>query len=282
MTSRRAALVAAVLLAPAVWIAGPAGAQACQPKSAELALEELLDIAADGSPLEDRARLIADEQDARNAFESAETIRRIEELAHANDLAFDCTRRRYVPAQRPDPREAIANDQEPVDDGPDGRTAPAVAPKPGTTGGSTSPSVGGTTGQPGTVSGTAAPGDGGSGTGSSGTPADPLASPDVDGAADPDAAPSGSAAGSAGGGRRPGSGRGGRSGGDTAAVQAGDEDIAAPGEARLTGAGAVAVVESGSSGTARTLLAATAAAAVTGMLGALAMRRRRQQATPMA
>ena len=270
MTSRRAALVAAALFAPAAWIAGPAHAQACQPKSAELALEELLDIAADGSPLEDQARRIANEQDARNAFESAETVRRIEELAHANDLAFDCTRRRYVPVQRPDPREAIANDQEPADEGPDGRTAPAVAPKPGANGGSASLPAGGSTGQPGAVSGTAAPGPGGSGSVSTGTAADPGSEPAAaaDGLDAPDAAPSGSAAGRGGGG-------GSRSGGDTVAVQAGAEDIAAPGEVPRIDAGTVAVVESGSSGAARTALGATAAA-IAGIVGALAMRRRRQ------
>lgn len=119
MRSRLAVPVAALLGACAL-VVPQAAAQTCGPPSAEHAFEELLDIAADDSPLEDEAWRIADEQEGRKVFETPETLRMIDELARSNDLTYDCAARRYVPLSHPDPRDAIENDQEPVYEGPTG------------------------------------------------------------------------------------------------------------------------------------------------------------------
>jgi hypothetical protein len=274
--SRRAALVAAALLAP-VLSAAPSAAQACQPSSAELALEELLDVAADGSPLEDQARKIADEQDARDAFETPETIRRIEELAHANDLVFQCDRRRYVPLQRPDPRDAIAEDQDPLDEGPDGSgtvtpgAGGGTAPKtPGTSVPETAPGTGGVSGRDPATG--AEGGDAGSG---------PATGEALDGAVVVDE-PGAGATGRGGGGRR--SGGKGRSAGRPDAAGSATDEIAAPEASTDGGPGAVAVVPPDAldtSGLARAGVLA-AAAVVAATAGAVAIRRRRSAGPPLA
>jgi hypothetical protein len=115
----------------AVLPGGTAAAQVCGPPSAEHAFEELLDVATDDSPVEEEAWRIADEQEARNAFESPDTIRRIDELARANGFVYDCASRMYHPVSGPDPRDAIENDEIPVETGtgsPDGSAPGAGAP----------------------------------------------------------------------------------------------------------------------------------------------------------
>ncbi len=134
MTWRPPALAAALLVVPAVLLpAAPAPAQACQPPSAEHAFEELLDVAEDDSPLEDEAWRIADEQEARGVFESPETVQRIDELARANGLVYDCASRMYFPVSGPDPREAIENGEEPPEAGGGPPAGSTGQPEPGTT-----------------------------------------------------------------------------------------------------------------------------------------------------
>jgi hypothetical protein len=113
--------------------AAPAPAQSCQPPSAEHAFEELLDVAEDDSPLEDEAWRIADEQEARGAFETPETVQRIDELARANGLVYDCASRMYHPVSGPDPREAIENGEEPPGSGDDTRDDAPGQPEAGAT-----------------------------------------------------------------------------------------------------------------------------------------------------
>jgi hypothetical protein len=89
--------------------------------------------------VEEEAWGIADEQEARNAFESPETIRRIDELARANGFAYDCSTRMYHPVSGPDPRDAIENDEIPAETGtgtgsPDGTAPGAGAPGGGSSG----------------------------------------------------------------------------------------------------------------------------------------------------
>lgn len=204
----RTAALAATLVFPAVaLLASPVSAQTCQPPSAEHAFEELLDVAADDSPLEDEAWRIADEQEARGEFESPETIRMIDDLARANDLAYDCASRMYFPVSGPDPRIAIENGEEPPETA-GGEPGPG-APASGTTGGGgagspsgpaagETPAAGEPTGAAGAVvdgvvavpGGPASPGGAGGGGGMrpAGTAA---AAPGEDGVALPDGAPDG-------------------------------------------------------------------------------------------
>ena len=281
MTSRLAALVAAVLLTPLAVIAAPAMAQTCRPGSAELAFEELLDIAADGSPLEDQARRIADEQDARGAFESEVTLRRIEELAKANDLAYDCARRRYVPVQRPDPRDAIAEDREPVDEGPDGRSASPGTAQPGGGTGTGTGSAPGTGGRPGTAPGVGLPGSvSGTGTDAGSDDSDVAdATAGETTPADPSVAVSSSGAGGSGAmaGRAPK--RNGSSG--QAAGESAPGGPAAPGEAAGGDAGAIAFVEADHDRYGVMMLAAGMIAAAAGLLSVVAARRRRDRVRPL-
>jgi hypothetical protein len=127
VSRRLPAWLAVLFIVPAAVLpGGTAAAQVCGPPSAEHAFEELLDVATDDSPVEDEAWRIADEQEARGAFESPETIRMIDDLARANGFAYDCSTRMYHPVSGPDPREAIENDGAPEETGtgaPEGGTA---------------------------------------------------------------------------------------------------------------------------------------------------------------
>jgi hypothetical protein len=129
MTFPTRILAAAVLIAAAAVLpAGSASAAECRPPSAERAFEELLDVADDGAPVEHDAWRIADEQEARGAFETATTIQRLDTLARANGFVYNCTRRTYLPQSGPDPREAIENGEEPPETG----DTPAATPGPTT------------------------------------------------------------------------------------------------------------------------------------------------------
>ncbi|HET9770595.1 MAG TPA: hypothetical protein VFS16_06885 [Acidimicrobiia bacterium] len=140
MSRRLPAWLAVLFIVPAAVLpGGTAAAQVCAPPSAEHAFEELLDLATDDSPVEDEAWRIAGEQESRGAFESPETIRRIDELARANGFAYDCSTRLYRPVSGPDPRDAIENDDAPAETGtgaPDGGTVPGAAPDTGAPGSS--------------------------------------------------------------------------------------------------------------------------------------------------
>ncbi|HYH49557.1 MAG TPA: hypothetical protein VEG38_08420 [Acidimicrobiia bacterium] len=135
MTRRIAALAAVTVAVATVFLPCPAAsAQVCQPPTAEHAFEELLDLAPDESPLEDRAWRIADEQEAKGAFETSDTIRRIDDLARASGYAFDCADRMYHPVSGPDPREAIKRGEDVADDALEAPAAGDGRPGPGAEG----------------------------------------------------------------------------------------------------------------------------------------------------
>ena len=139
MSRRPPALAVSLMLAAVAVLvpAAPALAQTCLPPSAEEAFEELLDLATDDSPVEDEAWKIADEQEARGAFETPETIQKIDGLAQANGFVFDCAQRLYLPVSGPDPRVAIENGEEPAEpdgeqpDEDDGSAPRSIAPPRG-------------------------------------------------------------------------------------------------------------------------------------------------------
>jgi hypothetical protein len=135
------ALIVAFVLAAA----SPAAAQTCAPPSAEHAFEELLVALVDDSPQEHEAWRIAGEQEAKGAFESEETIRRLDEFAAGEALAYDCASRTYRPlAGGPTPAEVVEAREEEEEEAaelaqgrgdqpaqPDHRPAPSRAIGPG-------------------------------------------------------------------------------------------------------------------------------------------------------
>ena len=125
---RRVAPVAALLLTM-VGYASASGA--CEPGSAELAFEELLEAAPDDSPVETEARQVAADQDRKGAFESPETIRRIQEVAARWGYTFDCPSRTYRVAGQPSPDpEAEDDDEDGLDDEEIGTEAPVGSSRP--------------------------------------------------------------------------------------------------------------------------------------------------------
>lgn len=131
MIHRLAAVAVTLVAVPAVVLPARAPAQTCLPPTAEHAFEELLDVAEDDSPLEEEVWRIADEQEAKGAFETPETIRRIDDLARAHGFAYDCDTRMYHPVSGPDPRDAIENGQEPPDPDDDEAAGGGDGPVPG-------------------------------------------------------------------------------------------------------------------------------------------------------
>ena len=270
MRPRLAVPVAALLGACALAVP-PAYAQTCAPPSAEHAFEELLDIAVDDSPLEDQAWNIADVQEKAGKFETADTLRMIDDLARSNDLAYHCETRRYVPVSHPDPRDAIENDEEPTYEGPTG--LPGDGTTPGGTGSGTSaaPPAGGSGGSGPAPNGSSGPG---SATGEAGAPAagsetfDPETGVRIDGA------------GGAGGGGRPGANRGQASTGEPGGPGGGSPEdlIGAPADTPDGAGGAVALPGGDDSPTGPlALLAAGCAVALIGTVGGAAVSARRRQ-----
>lgn len=135
MTRRIAALAAVTVALATVFLPGAAAsAQVCGPPTAEHAFEELLDLAPDDSPLEDRAWRIADEQEAKGAFETSDTIRRVDDLARASGYAFNCVDRMYHPVSGPDPRDAIVNGEDAPEEDLEAQPGDDARPAPGADG----------------------------------------------------------------------------------------------------------------------------------------------------
>lgn len=216
--TRRAVAGAAALAASGALALVPSSAAAqttCRPPTTEHAFEELLDVAADDSPLEDEAWRIADEADARDAFEAPETLRRLDDLAVANGLAYDCSARIYRPVAGPDPRQAIEEGAPGVEDG-EASPGPVTGPRPQVPPATPTPAGGPSTSTPASeASGAGVPAPvaaGSSGAtagpdGSAGTPADGSATAFVPGPDSAAGSPPGRARTSGGNGRSEGADR---------------------------------------------------------------------------
>jgi hypothetical protein len=125
-----ALLLVASLASPV--FSGAAGADdPCLPGSAELAYEELVEAAPDDSPLQAEAERIGQEQDAKDAFDTDETIRRLTDAATAAGLVFSCEVYRYVRVDGSRPTDSEDDD---ADLAPVTTTRPKTAgPAPGST-----------------------------------------------------------------------------------------------------------------------------------------------------
>jgi hypothetical protein len=138
-----ALLLVASLAGPV--LSGSAGAaDPCLPGSAELAYEELVEAAPDDSALQMEAERIGQEQEAKDAFDTDETIRRLTDAATAAGLVFSCEVYRYVRVDGSRPTDSEDDD---ADLAPVTTTRPKTAgPAPGSTGTTrtTAPLTGGT------------------------------------------------------------------------------------------------------------------------------------------